>query len=238
MRSANLRKALILVSILLVLFLLSTGYGPVRTASQQLDMLLESGPDCIAPCWRGLMPGISTIGDLQALAGASLPRSFAGFRDIRLYDGDLQYIWEDEQMPAIMEAETAGTTVSYIGFYPLHEAITLGSVLEELGPPQMYTAMLSTFERPFLTFWLFYEERGIVVNVTKWSYDISGYTSRIICEVPLNNELPAREIFLLEPAPATEMNETLSRLSPRNLEPLPWRGGETIRMTRCETDSD
>jgi hypothetical protein len=238
MESADPRKIRVVFTTPLVVLMLLLGCAPVRPASQQLQLLLHSGAGCVTPCWNGLTPEVSTVSDLQALVDASPRRSLAGFREIPLYDGDFQYLWEDKQLSAVMEAETTGTTISYIGYLPRLETITLGSVLEELGPPDMYSAMLSTFEKPFLSVWMFYEERGIVVDVTNWNYDTSDFSGGMICEVPLSRELPAREIFLLEPAPALDMNDFLARLSPSNLEPLPWKGADTIRMTRCEPGSD
>ena len=224
-----------IASVLLLLF--SGSCTRALSPSEQLDMLLNSRTNCVAPCWQGLTPGISTVGDFIAVVDASPSQNFSDLQENTLNEGDSQYIWEDRSVPAVMEMETTGTTISYFGFLPHRSTITLGTNLEVMGSPDMHITFITTREAPLLVLYMFYEERGVVVEVRQRPFDSNEYTPQSICEVAVKDEFPVREIFLLEPAPASQMRETLSRLVP-DLEPISWQSKENVQLSACDSNPD
>ncbi len=84
-----------------------------------------------------------------------------------------------------------------------------------------------------LEVYIFYENKGVMVYAIKDRFETPPSAFQPICEVDLTNDIPIREIYLVEPKPTDEIISSLSRQLVILEESKPWSRLGTIKLTSC-----
>lgn len=201
--------------------------------SDYLGMILESKPGCTAPCWIGIVPGVSTEADfLNAVQAVPRERFDELKRNTLSGRQASQYIWRDRTMRSLMSSRLEDNLLSHIHIQT-ETAINLQSVLDIFGIPQAYATYVLFGERQYLFLYLFYEVLGIVVetNIPMDNVEI------IDCHYDLPSDLPSLTLidglFLFSPAEANDALNSLQRVVPSRLIPRPWGGTRDLELSSC-----
>ncbi len=128
-----------------------------------LRSIVASQADCVAPCWRGLQPGISTEKNIVDWLESTGKKDFdhiAILKDsynnrIALRSGN------SEELIRLWKNDANLTAIEFMDTFP---TITLGTVLSEMGPPDTFGAkwlmdMHATYVGRLI---LIYEDQGVV----------------------------------------------------------------------------
>lgn len=209
-----------------------------------LTKLLRSGDDCVAPCWQGLEPGISTRSDFDALV-AAWPENRLEEKRCDSLGGTWYYCrWVDGDEGLLIDAIFEKEVISYFHFVPgagdnlaapfVIGELTLGDAFEVMGSPDSYSAgVWRGHGGGQLELSLYYEREGIIVNHGTSPYETDDSAFPPICEVEITPDMPVRELYFLEPNNINEdINKTLR--IPLLYEAMQsWPGFGTVKLTGC-----
>jgi hypothetical protein len=199
----------------------------------KLQSILFSTYDCEAPCWQGIMPGESTEKDFLDLVDSSPSKNFDQLNRNELSEG-LQYLWYDRSTSILSSLDINNDVISFVNFqFVQGENLTLESVINTLGPPDFYTARVSSGERDMFNFNVFYEDKGIAVNFRIIPFSIPASASHPDCQVEITSNMPARSIYFVAPGTVEELQDDLDRVFFIHEEPKPWPGLGVVHLTLC-----
>ncbi len=217
---------LIIVVVALPWFVISRCHSK-PTGSSILILMLAGESSCTLPCWLGIVPGLSTEADFAKVAEIyperfeDLKRNAFGFRFV-------QFIWRDRILDGVMSSELENDIVTHITMQ-FEADIGLQTALDQLGMPDTYASQLSTGEVTIIALYLFYENRGIVVETTM----TPGEVQPVDCSYALPNSLVIRRLHFLPATPARTVLDTLPQLFPGQLNPSPWTGTSNLQLSAC-----
>jgi hypothetical protein len=159
-----------------------------------LDTSLLTGEPCEPPCWQGLVPGVSTLGEVDHVLSTS-PYVAPGsvYRDS--YGDILSVLWRPRwQSPADNRFVVRGELLQDIQMY-VEPDVTIGQVVDRWGPPDRFQAGRSMHPEPvYVAVDLFYRELGMMVQLELSANDPE-----------LTREAEIARVHYFEPAPLDEV---------------------------------
>lgn len=227
----NKKSLTLLVPLVILILTSSIGCESALDSKAQLETILQSSPSCAAPCWQNIVPGVSTERDLETAIEVSPANRFDQLRKNDLSPRGIQYIWDDQMTDLTSYLEVYTSTVAFISFR-FRDDLTLGNALESLGKPDAYTARLVPGEAYMLDIYLFFQT-GVVINVRIVPYNPPALAQPPICEVTVTEEMPVRELFLVEPGSTEALTGILSNVMANHDNPQSWPGLGNIELTWC-----
>lgn len=199
---------------------------------EKLETIFASKENCITPCWQGITPAQSTESDFLTLIDSLPHNKFEDVRRSDLIPQGTRYIWYDQTNSLAGSLEISDGIIIFIGFQSRDE-LTLGAIIEYLGPPNAYTARVSTGEAYVFNLYMYYENKGVVVNVRSIPFDALPTAFQPTCEVSLTDDMLVRQIYLIEPGSTDEIMSSLSRELIVLEESKSWAGLGTVKLTSC-----
>lgn len=222
-------------SIVKGLFILILAVGCSQPSPKaQLEAVVKSSTNCIAPCWNGLIPGKSNKRDFLMLVDEIDQERFANLRRTELwYKNSIGYQWNDRTYLFVGAIGIERDQLVYLSFRRL-DKLTIETIFEVLGYPDFYTAEVSVGESYLLELNLLYEKQGVITHiiVTPFKQPVSMF-SQPTCQIKVEMDMPIQEIYLVETDSATEMLETVYPFISSN-SPQPWINGDLIPVTDCQ----
>lgn len=192
-----------------------------------LALIAESRPGCTAPCWLGVVPGVSTEAAVVDVIEANPER----FADPQRNDRGLpfvQYIWRDGTLDALMSLDLENDVVNHITLQTAAD-LSLPAVLAELSPPDAYATYLSTGERSYIVLYLFYTALGITVE----THIPPDQVQIVECRYDLPDAAASQIIYLTPAAPAQVTIDSLPLVFRRLLSAATWSGPNGLVLTGC-----
>ncbi len=204
-----LYRALVVVCVTLMFSGACTGHkvsGPVD------ESFLTDEP-CAAPCWQGIVPGVSTQADVVQVLEASIfvkPDSVET-TTMKVDCGPSAYTsWNtSREQPRPMAWDPynriflRGGTVLYVRLHP-DQHITLGDVVAKLGPPDRVHASLGGYEARGYQVTVDYPALGVTVACFMYPVDPDE-----VLQGPgagrLSADMPVTEIIYYAPRPLPEL---------------------------------
>ncbi len=214
--------------------LLSLGVGIILftacqtrpSAGERLKQIVASSPDCVAPCWNGLIPGHSTVADLEA----------ENVKHTSLHPIGERYSWNITRGGDRIFADVHDGVIRAIGFH-LGEDFTPGVIWAELGEPDNYEAYIGIGGEISVSFFLrlFYITKGIVFNLYIAPFEKQLSEIQVTCQVTLadiqNAQAVSMELYFTVPGTAQDMVYSLHTAT--RYEVYEWRGANAFDLAYC-----
>lgn len=228
-----------LVFILVVSCLLLSGaiYYGQKVANERiaeenqvkLNNILQSSYGCYAPCWKGLVPGYSTVTDYNLFASMAVYNGYH-FHSENVSNNTVTYRWENEENGLVVFIKFTNGVLSVIEFAKV-EFANIQMILEALGQPTSYTARyIRDFESSYISMIFYYEEIGAVIPLVGIEMD----HMRTPCKLETEAEYPLLSIFFVVPNNSHQMfGDTIG--DPFSLEDhiQRWNGVNSIIISGC-----
>lgn len=195
---------------------------------ERVQSIVESVPNCRAPCWHGIIPGISSRAEFVSLVD-ELPASH--FTDLEFIENDVWrgYEWEDRANDFFFSLYVQGEQVRSISIQPTTE-LPLGSVFMSMDTPDSYSAVFFPGERDFVSILLAYPSSGMVVEIFALWYDIE----KVGCRFVADESMPVRRIYLTQPNSAAGLIVELREPTPyTQFSASPWPEDGYLNAQEC-----
>lgn len=202
---------------------------PAVSESELLTIFQESRSGCSAPCWLGIVPGVSTESDFTAIVETTPSARFDDMKSRAYGLRFVQYTWRDRVAHSLMSLKLENDSASHVSIQTEPD-ITLQSAFEVLGAPQTYASFASIGEQPRISLYLFYESEGIVIE----TFIPQSEIPIIDCHFDLPPSTTIDQFYLIQPATAQEALDSLQGTLPsRLLIPHPWPGERNLELSIC-----
>jgi hypothetical protein len=196
-------------------------------AEERLRRFVASSPGCVAPCWNNLIPGHSTVADLDT----------ENVRHTSLHPIGERYSWDVTRAGDRPFADVYDGVIMTIGFR-LGKDFTLGAIWAELGEPDSYEASIGIGgEIPLsLSLHLFYTNKGIAVNIYIAPFEKQLADIQLTCQVALadieNMQMSNAQIYFTVPGSVTDMGQFVPPVR-EYWEIYEWHGGTAFDLAYC-----
>jgi hypothetical protein len=201
--------------------------------STRLDMSLLTGEPCEPPCWQGLVPGVSTLEEVdQVLTGSEYVAPGSIYKD--WYGDILSVLWRPRwQSPADNRFVLRGNVLQHMKMY-VEPEVTLGQVVDKWGPPDKFQAGRSLHPEPvYIAVDLFYRELGMMVELRLPEDDRQLTPDEEIVRVHYFEPAPLEEVLVTlvwgEGQPPTEEQREVLELWLAGWHD--WQGYGTVELT-------
>lgn len=228
------------------------------SAEEKLLRITASSPNCTAPCWNGITPGETTQQDLRALVDAA-PEQFVDYSrsvygssetvGILEWKGppygrpSISYAWTDLDTDTRVNVHYliggAEDTVADIVFSQSKgeqlENVLVENILAVLGTPDAYEAAAPEAYGFYLYIRLFYEKKGIDVEITLPDPP-PGPHPWTTCQITLEADMPIHYLVLSRPASAFSTLETIDQFfNPDTQVTEIWPDSNVLKLEPCGT---
>ena len=211
----------------LVLFLAQCSHPP--DPSDSLALMVESQLGCAAPCWLGIVPGMSTEANVLEAGEANAER-FDDLKRNGIGSQLIQYRWRDPVLGGLMSLELESDIVTHIRAQTETD-IGLQLAFDEFGMPDAYATYLSTGERLVVILFLFYTSRGIVIEAQLPASQVQI----VCCHYDLPDSPVIQRWYMWPPAIAETTLLHWPPPFPRGLSPFPWLGPSGLELSACQS---
>ena len=223
------RRRLLQLSVILLLTVAGLLVAYNSSSDQISRALIITEPNCQLPCWHGLTPGVTTETEFLSVVANS---TGASFNDLERFVSDQRsffYRWHDSSFGLTVQAVFEDGTLSWIRiFVEPHE---LKEIVDVLGPPDSYQALIEGGEQDMLVFYTFYQGHGVFVDLFTVPYQVPVSASSPICSINVNERMEANAIYIV-PRSTEEM--MLEHVWAVERSPIhPWNGFGNIALSEC-----
>lgn len=217
-----------------VLVMMIWGLGCTQLSpTAQLEAVVKSSANCIAPCWNGIVPGKSSGNDFLMLVNESSQRQFASLeRSETPYKKQVGFIWQDQKFSFEASAFISSDVVMFLKFMEWNN-LTIGTVFDSLGYPTTYTAEIYQGESYLLNMNLFYEKIGLIIHIFIVPFESQNYMFPPSCQVNITTDMLVHSIYLVKPGSADGLLEILYPAISSYGEPKAWSGIGLLPLTSC-----
>lgn len=232
MKHRNVYIGLIILGILVFSLAVFTSLNlrQNQIKEQALQSILNSQSDCIAPCWQGLTPSLSSISELLMQKQNQPTNRFWGWEEYQPSRIQNVYLWEDKENHLIMRGYFESEHLVRLQFLYVN-GFHLEDIFQEIGYPNGYEARLfpGLHGELILEALFYFESQGIVLNIFEI---IKGdkYLDNSSCFFPLSS-LEIRDINLLTPSSQTELRRRMNVNSVAFVANWPEINSDFLRLT-------
>lgn len=148
----------------LLIFVVSAAAITVVSSCQpNRDMSLLTDEPCAAPCWQGIVPGVSSVEDARRVLETCVYVSEGGYSEEQQGKQTKLLLWHSADCPecTINTMSFEDNVVVTISLAITHD-LTVDDVLQKFGIPEGVTTGLGGLsERKYLAVSLFYPSKGL-----------------------------------------------------------------------------
>ena len=189
----------------------------------------QSEPGCDLPCWNGMKPGETSEADFLVLIEDIQKTSTFDLDRFEVDAQTIQYRWFDPTLERMIRALFGDDRLQWIEIdgYPN----SLREIIDELGPPDTYQALIAGGEQDMLSLLTFYEGQGVFIDMFTVPYKIPSTASSPICSIEVEEEIKVASIYIVQQDESEKMLETVWPLPSHPI--MPWTGFGTIDLSEC-----